>query len=565
MSVPGAKDIRAALRRSGGVAHLERGVNKRLEKVRISDREKIEPWDPAKYSHTVPTLVLKGEADPVTAGGQSEYIFSEALKGSRTLIEFPGIGHDFALPLVEAKDDIPILSGVIRFDPRGISPGELRAVKGTITGRRLNEKLRMDLEPPEHLKSLVKIAAVGFLEEEKIANADKATNNIVALIENTTGRALRLNLKNSYWPISCHFFAGSVQFSSPTGSAEVRFNPREVRPLYGTIVYGGRNRQGLYRLEPKDKLEDGLEMLGFNIVDTNELHLWLKAAKQVRDTATRKWTISRGSFEKTFRVTRPSLEEGQVVEVTERIDGLRLGKDEELTVEMTSGNEEAIAAYIPQEETTDTVPIILCNGDEDKAFDGRPGNWIIDNLFFSVRLRVDPPKIPPKSGLKTAGTIKGLRWKRWLEIQKPGDLDSELELLVFNILGGDKISLLLKNTGRRAVKGGAREWMYIDPTEKVNLDADSPSERKSTAVSLRMRTRFLNRLIYLFLVMDTGQFSDEKRNENLKVMRQAFKGDSVLFKIKYSARERDSGGRKVVKKRRLIGLDNVRKDSLVET
>jgi hypothetical protein len=167
----------------------------------------------------------------------------------------------------------------------------------------------MDLEPPADLKSLVNIAAVAFLEEEKIAHADKATNNIVALIENTTGRVLRLNLKNSYWRISCNFFAGSVQFSSPTGSAEVRLNPGEVRPLYGTIVYGGRNSQRLYRLEPKDKLEDGLEMLGFNIVDTNELHVWLKAAKQVRDTATRKWTISRGSFEKTFRVTPPSLEE----------------------------------------------------------------------------------------------------------------------------------------------------------------------------------------------------------------------------------------------------------------
>jgi pimeloyl-ACP methyl ester carboxylesterase len=547
LSVAGAKDIRGALRRSGGDAHLERGVNKWLEKVRISDREKIEPWDPAKYSHGVPTLILKGEADPVTAGGQAEYIFSEALKGPRTLIEFPGIGHGFSLPVIEEKDDIPILSGVIRFDPRGISSGEMRTVKGVITGRRLNEKLRMDLEPPPDLKSLVKIDAVAILEEEKIPDTDKARNNIVALIKNTSGGVLRLNLENSYWPIRCYFFAGSVRFSSPTGSAEVRLNPGEVRTLYGTIVYGGRNSQRLYRLEPKDKLDDGLELLGFNIVDTNRLHLWLKATQQLRDPATRKWTISRGSFEKTFRVTLPSLEEGEVFEVDEAIDGLHLGKDEEIVV----ANEEIIDAYVSQEETTETVPIILIN-DEDKAFNGRPGNWLIENPFFSVSLKVDPPQIPPKGGVKTSGTIKGLWWKRWLEIKHPVDLDSELELLGFNILGGDKISLLLKNNGRQAVKGGTREWIYIDPTEK-----DSGS-------SLGMRRPVLNRLIYSFLVRDTAQFSNEKHNENLKVIREAFKGDSVVFKIKYSDREKASAGHKVVNKRCLIGLDSVRRDSLLK-
>jgi pimeloyl-ACP methyl ester carboxylesterase len=563
LSGAGAKDIRGALRKSGGIAHFERGINKSLENVRISDREKIEPWDPAKYSHSVPTLVLKGEADPVTAGGQSEYIFSEALKGPRTLIEFPGIGHDFSLPSV-GVDDIPILSGVIRFDPRGISPGTVRAVKGTIIGRRLNEKLRMNLEPPADVKTLVNIAAVAFLEEEKIEHADKATNNIIALVENTTGRVLRLNLKNSYWSISCHFFAGTVQFSGPTSSGEVRLDPGETRILYGTVVCGGRNSQRLYHLEPDGKLEDGLEMLGFNIDGTlNMLHVWLKAVKQVRDTATRKWTISRGSFKNTFRVTPPSLEEGQLVEVMEKIDGLKSDRDEELKVEMTPSSEETIVAHIPQEEPTDTIPIILSNG-EDKAFNGRPGNWLIDNRFFSLSVSVDPPEIPAKSGVKISGTIKGLRRKRWLEIKKPADLDSGLELLGFNILGEDKISLLLRNTGRRIVKGGAREWIYIDPNEKMNSNALTPSDKSTAAISLVVRTPLLNRLIYLFLVMDTGQFSDEKRNENLKVIRDAFKGDSVLFKIKYSDRERHSGGHKVVNKRRLIGLDNVRKDSLLE-
>jgi hypothetical protein len=262
--------------------------------------------------------------------------------------------------------------------------------------------------------------------------------------------------------------------------------------------------------------------------------------------ATKKWTISRDPFEKTFRVTPPSsLEEGKVFEVDQAIDELHLGKEEELVV----ANEEIIRAYVPQEETTDTVPIILIN-DKDKVFNGRPENWLIENPFFSVSVRVDPPQIPPNGGVKTSGMIKGLRWKRWLELKKPADLDSELELLGFNILGGDKISLLLRNTGRRAVKGGTREWIYIDPTESGS--------------SLGMRRAALNRLIYSFLVMDTPQFSNEKHNENLKVIREAFKEDSIVFKIKYSDREKDSVGHKLVNKRRSIGLDNARKDSLLE-
>ena len=79
-----------------------------------------------------------------------------------------------------------------------------------------------------------------------------------------------------------------------------------------------------------------------------------------------------------------------------------------------------------------------------------------------------------------------------------------------------------------------------------------------------MRRPVLNRLIYSFLVRDTAQFSNEKHNENLKVIREAFKGDSVVFKIKYSDREKASAGHKVVNKRRLIGLDSVRSDSLLK-
>ena len=76
--------IRGALRRSAGEVHFERcgrwwswrrcrnETNQQVEKIGINESETmtIKPWDPAHSSHQVPTLILAGDADPVTAGGQ---------------------------------------------------------------------------------------------------------------------------------------------------------------------------------------------------------------------------------------------------------------------------------------------------------------------------------------------------------------------------------------------------------------------------------------------------------------------------------------------------------------
>ena len=102
-------NVRSALRKSAGELHFERcgslvawkpclnPVNQYIEKVGIFNDE-IKSWDPAKFSHSVPTLILAGGGDPVVAGGQPEYIYNEALKGDRVLIRLPGIGHSMHLP-----------------------------------------------------------------------------------------------------------------------------------------------------------------------------------------------------------------------------------------------------------------------------------------------------------------------------------------------------------------------------------------------------------------------------------------------------------------------------------
>jgi pimeloyl-ACP methyl ester carboxylesterase len=545
----GRKNLRAALNRSGGEAHIRSGINSGLKKVNIGNREKVKPWDPAKYRHNVATLILKGEADPVTTGGQAEHLFRNALSGPRTLIEFPGIGHNFRLPDLEERphDDVP--SGVIRFHPGGIRPGEIRAVTGRIRGLKLKSKLHVNLTPPEDLKSIVKVLSIGFVEEGKILEPEKATNNVIALITNPTSKTLQLNIQQTDWHLSCYFFEGTVQinyWSLPDPlkhrliSGPITIPPHGVVAVYGKVFQGGRNSSRLYHLHSEAELEEGLQTLGFYISEGGALHLYLKATKQVLNASAKKWTLSRGSFSKTFRVKPPVMQEEELLEVVETIDGLKFDIDEEITVILSAGSEGTLGAYIPQEQASDKVPIVVTNT-KDQGFNSRPGTWHIDSPYFTAAVGIDPPQIPPKGGVRIDGTLTEFRWKKWLEIVGPNNFDPELELMGFNILGENKISLMLKNRGTEPVRGGLREWIYIDPSERA-VNKDEPA-----AVSLRMRRPFLNRLIYSFLVMEPARFGDERQNESLKLARTAFVGDDALaFKVESSDRSVKRIDKKIV-------------------
>jgi hypothetical protein len=69
---------------------------------------KVCPWDPSRYRHEVPTLLLSGCADPVTAGGQARYFYEKGLTpGRRALIEFSGVGHGMSSQLKIGKPQDP--------------------------------------------------------------------------------------------------------------------------------------------------------------------------------------------------------------------------------------------------------------------------------------------------------------------------------------------------------------------------------------------------------------------------------------------------------------------------
>ena len=69
-------------------------VVKEIGTMRLTDEKQICPWDPSSYRHEVETLILTGNADPITAGGQARFFYDNGLTpGKRALIEFPGVGH----------------------------------------------------------------------------------------------------------------------------------------------------------------------------------------------------------------------------------------------------------------------------------------------------------------------------------------------------------------------------------------------------------------------------------------------------------------------------------------
>ena len=84
----------------------KRFSREQVGKIGVVDEENICPWNPAKFRHEVPTLLIKGSRDTVGAGCQAETFFRDALnEGRRVLLEFRGLGHDLSVGnLYEGSD-----------------------------------------------------------------------------------------------------------------------------------------------------------------------------------------------------------------------------------------------------------------------------------------------------------------------------------------------------------------------------------------------------------------------------------------------------------------------------
>jgi pimeloyl-ACP methyl ester carboxylesterase len=116
--------IRESTGRVGGTLF----VHEFVEKIGIA-KDKPSVWDPKESKHGIPTLILKGEADPVTAVGQAEYYCEEALTGPRILLKLEGVGHGFYLPKIKDLPD-SFLVGSVRVEPGIVKAHETKEVTG---------------------------------------------------------------------------------------------------------------------------------------------------------------------------------------------------------------------------------------------------------------------------------------------------------------------------------------------------------------------------------------------------------------------------------------------------
>jgi len=156
-------------------------------------------WNPAQenFRHTIPTLVLKGGADAVTAGEQAENFYKKALRGPKAFLDFPGIGHEFQLPIVAIN--APFLSGTARFYSTLVPPGVHRLIA------RVDEQSverRVTLVTPEELKSHIEVVNREIQE----------SNRITATLLNKSTEPFLGGARA--WTIDGHLFMADLQLTS---------------------------------------------------------------------------------------------------------------------------------------------------------------------------------------------------------------------------------------------------------------------------------------------------------------------------------------------------------------
>jgi pimeloyl-ACP methyl ester carboxylesterase len=247
--INGKKGVRNALLKSAGLAHIEMAVNKSMEKVGIDDDEPIKPWDPANYPHDRPTLVLKGGADPVTAGGQAERYYTHGLNGQRTLIEFEGVGHHFYLPRGLAENNFS--DGTVVLDPPNIPAGKTAWVTGTFANVRTTvlEKSEGDL----------------FFNKVQL----ETNNKVLVEVYNTSQNAVSMPAKQ--FPLNADpKFTGFVNIDAKN------IPGKAVTWASGTISVNGAGLK--FTLDPPSDFESGLEYTGN--IDTDS---WNKVHVEVRN------------------------------------------------------------------------------------------------------------------------------------------------------------------------------------------------------------------------------------------------------------------------------------------
>lgn len=494
----GKQHVVDALRKSGGEANNLRNVNESIGKIGIWDSETIEPWDPAQYKHDQPTLILKGSADTVPAGGASEYIFRNALRGPRTFIEFPGVGHSLGVPEISSEERV-ILTGTLRPGPLTLPGGGAQQVWGAYKGRNPNENFRLQLETHD-LDQGLKLSGFGIRAKNTNGSLD-----VIALIENTGSESVAR--KNRKWRIANSLFSGIVELESP------RIDPKRTVLAYGTTTAAWLNKEREVRFEPVD-LEPDLKRLCSQIRSIDEgrnfksdyLEIWIQntSSKPIVGTA-KSWTVSTNKFSSTFSINPELIEAWQIFYTLFNIDGsaflsgLQLERTE--WVDLNPGRD--LVGCI-QEDGEDKVSIFIYNPGD--AVPASSQTISIVNALFTRKYNVDLlPPIPSLGGVEVQLNNPKYNWNPTPILNGPAKLESGVELLGWNVVDENQVSMLIGNSGENSINAVAREWVYIDPNEDTLACMTSSALRDC--------------LIYSFLVMSPEAFNNDQDNKLLGVLK----------------------------------------------
>jgi pimeloyl-ACP methyl ester carboxylesterase len=212
-------------------------IKEQARRLGIKATEKVCPWDPARVNeygecencHDVDTLILKGGADPITAGDQAEYLFEKALAPTkRALIEFPGVGHtmNYQLATEDQKPDrldkvIDDFNGAVIGSKIANDPA-YKALLEELKERRAVER-RVDSSAVRNsLKDLI----IGFVTSKTVdgfTQNDKATTAI-----GTLGGCLRTEDNEKFVKCICELTEDKHQVC--------KILTEVVKPYRGTIL-----------------------------------------------------------------------------------------------------------------------------------------------------------------------------------------------------------------------------------------------------------------------------------------------------------------------------------------
>jgi pimeloyl-ACP methyl ester carboxylesterase len=490
-----------------------------LSKVTLEPGASIPPWDPADHHHSVPTLILDGQADPVTADGQAMRFFVAGLKGPRTLIRFPGVGHQISIGGTEKEHSgefharAPLISGAIQVDKPEILPGQIKDAVGFAAGCELDVKLRIDLEPPRELRNRVELCASGVVQSGW-GGKERNAGNIIALIKNLTRE--NISVDNTEWKIYNHFFVGTVKFSAPR-----IIKPHGIQPVYGVLIDGAKNRQLEFYVEPKKRTNERISLVGFNVVPPSSVELWIhNHSNKTVDEQTREWTIyKRKDFTLDFKVNLPKLKAGEIKCCDFVVDGLNVDPNEVLTVEPPKRLRDKIVACIAAPKgSSKRLSLTLWNQGTDGISTkmlADSGKWQVKCAAFSASIVLDPVNVESEGIANTRADIVGISWVNCLELRPSTKLQYEVALVSFNILEQDKISMLFENRGQAASGAAQMEWLYADPHADANLSDLSEA---------------LNSLIFSYLVRNPEGFRKLGGDKVLERIAGKFKGEGLEFR-----------------------------------